>query len=387
MASAQRDLDQLRRELDAIDDRLVDALAARQDVIERLAVVKAASDLRLRDLLREARLVARVAEHARERGLDELFVTRLFREIIDFSVRTQEVRIGPGDPALTDRPFTVVFQGSEGAFSHAAARRFFGPRRGTATYRGCQTFRGMLEEVRSGTADYAMLPIENTTSGSVHEAYDALSHSDLAIVGEEILRIEMCLIGLADVPLDRIRRVYSHPQALAQCTAFLAALSDCHVESFTDTAMSVERVKKEGDPSHAAIASAEAAELNGLTIIRRDIANHQENYTRFLAIARESEPWDQRIPCKTSVLLATRHERGALLACLNVLAGHGVNLTKLESRPSPGKPFEYIFYVDFEGNVADANVQRALDEMTGLTRAVKVLGSYPSRTVSVPAQH
>lgn len=382
--SAHDALDALRQELDAVDDAFVDVLASRQRIVERLAAVKSASDLRLRDLLREARQVARLAERARARGLDDLFVTRVFREVVDFSVRTQEARLDPEARSRGDRPVTVVFQGAEGAFSHIAARRFFGPRPAPATYRGCQTFRGMLEDVRTGAADYAMLPIENTTSGSVHEAYDALSHSDLAIVGEEALRIEMCLIGLRDVPLERIRRVYSHPQALAQCTAFLAALPDCRVESFTDTAMSVERVKAERDPAHAAIASAEAAELHGLIVIRRDIANHQENYTRFLVAAREAEPWDRRVPCKTSVMVVTRHERGALLACLNVLAGHALNLTKLESRPSPGKPFEYLFYIDFEGNLADANVQRALDEMTGLTRALKVLGSYPARTTTGP---
>jgi len=373
-------LDELRRELDAVDDGVVDLLAARQRIVERIATVKSTSDLPLRDLPRESRQVARLVERARACGLDELFVARLFREVVDFSVRTQEVRVGDAPGPHAARPVTVLFQGSEGAFSHIAARRFFGPRPAPAQYRGCHSFRGMLEDVRSGAADYAMLPIENTTSGSVHEAYDALVHTDLAIVGEEALRIEMCLIGLDDVPLDRIRRVYSHPQALAQCTAFLAALPNCTVESFTDTAMSVERVKTERAPEHAAIASAEAAELNGLTVIRRDIANHQENYTRFLVIAREPEPWDRRIPCKTSVMVATSHEKGALLACLNVLAGHNINLTKLESRPRPGKPFEYIFYVDFEGNVAEPNVQRALDEMTGLTRAFKVLGSYPART-------
>jgi len=248
------------------------------------------------------------------------------------------------------------------------------------TYRGVASFRTMLEEVRASVADYAMLPIENTTSGSVHDAYDALSHTDLAIVGEEVLRIEMCLVGLADIPLEQLRKVSSHPQALSQCTAFLASLPQCTVESFTDTAMSVERVKTEGDPTHASIASAEAASLHGLHVLRRDIANHRENYTRFLVVAREVEPWDPRVPCKTSVMFVTSHERGALLSCLNVLAGHNLNLTKLESRPMPGRPFEYLFYVDFEGNVADANVQRALDEMTGLTRSLKIFGSYPART-------
>ena len=380
MGTMDEALEQLRRELDEIDGELVDLLARRQGAIRRVSDVKTRSTAPLRDALREARQIARLGERARAHALDELFVIRVFREIVDFSVRTQEVDVSAGDGPDTSRPITVVFQGSEGAFSHMAARRFFGTRRAPVRYRGLATFRGILEDVRSSAADYAMLPIENTTSGSVHDAYDALSHTDLAIVGEEVLRIEMCLVGLPGASLDRLTHVYSHPQALSQCTAFLASLPQCTVESFTDTAMSVERVKHEGNAAHAAIASAEAAALNGLEIIQRDIANHRENYTRFLVIAREAEPWDPRVACKTSIMFVTNHERGALLACLNVLAGHQLNLTKLESRPMPGRPFEYQFYVDFEGNVAEANVQRALDELTGLTRALKIFGSYPSRT-------
>ena len=373
-------LDGLRVEIAAIDDELVDLLARRQALVARVADVKARTNLPLRDVLREARQVARLAERARSAGLDELFVARVIREVIDHSVRVQETRLGIRELPEPQRPVTVLFQGSDGAFSHIAGRRFFGPRGWDVKYRGVATFRTMLEEVRAGTADYAMLPIENTTSGSVHDAYDALSHTDLAIIGEEILRIEMCLIGVADVPLGQIRKIYSHPQALSQCTAFLASLPQATVETFIDTAMSVERIKEENDPTHAAIASAEAAALHGLHVLRRDIANHRENYTRFLVIAREPEPWDPRIPCKTSVMFVTPHERGALLAVLNVVAGHGLNLTKIESRPRPGRPFEYQFYLDFEGNVSEPHVQRALDEIAGLTRSLKIFGSYPART-------
>jgi chorismate mutase/prephenate dehydratase len=374
-------LDDLRAQIDDIDDQLVDLLARRQQVIRRVADFKARTNAPLRDVLREARQIARQAERARAAGLDELFVARILREILDFSVRTQEVQLGAGARAERARPAIVLFQGADGAFSHIAGRRFFGPRQSNVTYRGVQTFRAMLEEVRSGSADYAMLPIENTTSGSVHDAYDALSHTDLAIIGEEVLRIEMCLIGIAEVPLESLRKIYSHPQALSQCTAFLASLPHATVETFVDTAMSVERIKQENDPTHAAIASAEAAALHGLHVLRRDIANHRENYTRFLVIAREPEPWDRRVACKTSVMFVTSHERGALLSVLNVVAGHGLNLTKLESRPRPGRPFEYLFYVDFEGNVAEPNVQRALDEIAGLTKSLKIFGSYPARTV------
>jgi chorismate mutase/prephenate dehydratase len=374
-------LEGLRQELDTIDSDFVDLLVRRQNAVKRVADVKSRTDAPLRDVLRESRQIARLAERARSQGLDDLFVVRMFRELIDFSVRTQELHIGPSHPGNDPaRPITVVFQGAEGAFSHIAGRRYFGPRTADATYRGLPTFRAILEEVRSGAADYAMLPIENTTSGSVHDAYDALSHTDLAIVGEEVLRIELCLVGVEEVPLTSLRQIYSHPQAIFQCTAFLASLPQVTVESFIDTAMSVERVKRENDSTHAAIASAEAATLHGLHILRRDIANHRENYTRFLVIAREAEPWDPRVPCKTSFMFVTAHKQGALLSCLNVIAGHGLNLTKLESRPRPGRPFEYLFYVDVEGNVADQNVQRAMDEISGLTLSMKIFGSYPART-------
>ncbi|ODS52851.1 MAG: hypothetical protein ABS36_15385 [Acidobacteria bacterium SCN 69-37] len=377
----EESLDDLRKQIDDIDDQLVDLLAHRQAVVGHVADFKARTNAPLRDVLREARQIARLAQRARAAGLDELYVARVVREVLDHSVRTQETRIGAAERPARARPVQVLFQGTDGAFSHIAGRRFFGPRQAPATFRGVQTFRAMLEEVRAGTADYAMLPIENTTSGSVHDAYDALSHTDLAIIGEEVLRIELCLIGITDVPLDQLRRVYSHPQALSQSTAFLASLPHVVVETFVDTAMSVERIKAEDDPTHAAIASAEAAALHGLHVLRRDIANHRENYTRFLVIAREPEPWDRRVPCKTSVMFVTSHERGALLAVLDVVAGHGLNLTKLESRPRPGRPFEYLFYVDFEGNVAEPNVQQALDEIAGLTRSLKIFGSYPARTV------
>lgn len=380
-------LNELRRELDGIDNEFVDLLARRQDAVKRVAEVKSRTEAPLRDVQREARQLARLVERARAHGLDEQFVIRQFRDVIDYSVRLQEAQLGGTHPGLgLGRPVNVVFQGTDGAFSHIAGRQFFGPRQTQVNYRGVATFRGLLEDVRTGVADYGMLPIENTTSGSVHDAYDALSTTDLAIVGEEVLRIEMCLIGVTEVPLESLRQVYSHPQAILQCTAFLASLPNATVEAFIDTAMSVEKVKNEGDPTHAAIASAEAAALHGLHVLRRDIANHRENYTRFLVIAREAETWDPRVPCKTSLMFVTHHKRGALLACLEVLAGRGLNLTKLESRPRPGRPFEYLFYVDVEGNIADANVQAAMDEIAKLTLSMKIFGSYPARTVTSTEQ-
>jgi chorismate mutase/prephenate dehydratase len=231
--------------------------------------------------------------------------------------------------------------------------------------------------VASGAADYGMLPVENTTAGSINEAYDLLAQTSLTVVGEEVLRVEHCLVGMPDATLEDIRRVFSHPQALAQCSNFLSGLHDCAVQAFTDTAMSVQKVRDEADVHQAAVASERAATLYGLKILARNVENQKGNFTRFMVVARSPLALDERIVCKTSLIFSTRHEQGALVRCLNVIADCGLNLTKLESRPRPNSPFEYLFYVDFEGSLQSEAVQQALEGMQAHTNYLKVLGSYP----------
>jgi prephenate dehydratase len=235
----------------------------------------------------------------------------------------------------------------------------------------------MLEALQAGEVDFAVLPIENSIAGSINESYDLLAKMGLSLVGEEYQPIAHCLIGAADVPVSDIRRIYSHPVALAQCRAFLESLEDCHVEAFVDTAMAVEKVKRDAEPTHAAIASEQAAELHGLPILRRDIADHPENYTRMVIVAREPAHHDRGVACKTSLIFSTIHEQGALARCIAIFAERGLNLTKIESRPKPDTPFEYIFYVDFEGNVERDVTQAALEDLEAVTTFLVVLGSYP----------
>lgn len=282
-------------------------------------------------------------------------------------------------PEAPSGALVVAYQGTDGAYSQIAAERHFAGRQ--LVCRGHDSFRAMLESVAAGNADYGMQPIENTTAGSINEAYDLLARMDLYVVGEEVLRVSHCLLALPGATLEQIRRVYSHPQALAQCSEFLSALPSCEVIAFTDTAMSVRRVKNEGDAAQAAIASERAGQIHGLSVLRRDIANQRDNFTRFVVVAKKPARYDESIPCKTSLIFTTRHERGALVRCLNVLADHGLNLTKLESRPRPETPFEYLFYVDFEGNEASENVKSALAGVQAQSSFFKVLGSYPIRTM------
>src|SRR5918992_905977 len=372
-------LQRLRAELDAIDLRIVEALADRLRVIGVVSAFKETQPSQLRDRQREDALLQRLQMHARELRLDPHFVARLFKEILEYSVRRQEDHLFARE-RRSDAPTIVGYQGTDGAWGHIAAQRHFGVRGEDVEYRAFDTFRQLVEAVRSGAVQYGLLPIENTTAGSINESYDLLARMDVALVGEEIQKVDHCLMALDSVPLERIKRILSHPQAIAQCANFLAGLPHTHVESFANTALAARKVRDDQDLSQAAIGSEEAARHWGLTVIARQITDHRENFTRFVVLADRPVTPDTRIACKTSLIFTTKHKQGALVASLNVLAAHGLNLTKLESRPRPGSPWEYVFYVDFEGNRADPRVQEALRELAARSFFLKVFGSYPART-------
>ena len=281
---------------------------------------------------------------------------------------------------MTDSPLLVGYTGAEGAYAHQAALQYHTPLNRSVTYRAFLTFREMLAAVRDGEIDSAVLPIENTTAGSINESYDLLSRMDLAIVGEEIQEIDHCLLAISNIPLNEIRRIYSHPQALAQCSEFLASMPWCSTHNFGNTALAAMKVAEDNNRAQAAIASERAAILHHLTVIARDIADQPENFTRFVIVGAKRRSCESREGCKTSVMFVTKHERGALVACLGILSERGLNLTKLESRPRAGAPWEYQFYVDFEGNADDPNVAAALKELTQRTSILRVFGSYHSRT-------
>lgn len=276
----------------------------------------------------------------------------------------------------TTERLRVGYQGSAGAYSYLAAGEHYAARRHQLDCHGFRTFAELVAAVAARDVDVGMLPVENTTAGSINEAYDLLASGVVHAVGEAVFRVEHCLVVLDPIPVDRIRRIASHPQALAQCSEFLATLRECTIESYADTAMAVTKVVHDRDPSQAAIASQEAARRHALHVIKRGIGNEADNYTRFLVIAADPAPCPPGVRCKTSLVFATAHERGALARCIDVFAAHDLNLTKLESRPRRGQPFEYLFYLDFEGDAAHPATQSALEELAARTSFLKVLGSY-----------
>ncbi len=377
--SKDKELQTIRRELDEIDRKILDSLAARQRVINKTAVVKAEKRASLRDPARESEILDRIGQLARDAGVDRYYAMQLFRNIIDYSVRFQTDYMIDRANDRPDHQLKVGYQGTDGAYSHQAVQAHFSTRENDLVPVGFDTFREVVKAVEDKKLDFGLLPIENTTAGSINDVYDLLYRSALHIVGEEVVSVQHCLMALEDVEITNIRRIMSHPQAIAQCSEFLNKLHDCKVESYLDTAMSARKVRTDADLSQAAIASKEAAQVYGLKIIREGIANQKDNFTRFVIVSDKPMVCDSEIPCKTSMLITASHRKGALAACLNVLHHHNLNLTKLESRPQPGTPWEYLFYLDFEGNTANPNVQKALAELKEHTGFMKVLGSYPSR--------
>jgi len=371
------DLDGLRGELDRVDRSLVDLIARRLELVAEVGAAKARTEAPVRDVARERAVLDGVAAVARTRGVSEDLVRRVFREVIGFSVDQQVAEL----TGTSERPLVVAFQGVPYAYSHLAAQKHLAGRGQAATYEGHVGFADVVAALTQGRCDLAFLPIENTTAGSINQVYDLLQAADVSVVGEETWRVDHCLAAVRDVPLGQLTRVLSHPQGLEQCVAFLRTLPGAVPTTVFDTAEAMRVVAEQGDPTWAGIGSPEAAEAHGLVVLRRGLADRAENWTRFLALAREPVRVPDRVPSKTSLVLVTRHEEGALLRCLALLSESGHSLTKLESRPRPGSPFEYLFFLDLEGNLADPRTQAVVDELRSAALALKVLGSYPAKVV------
>ncbi len=373
----QPDTTGLRQSLDEVDSGIVRLIAQRSGLIADIARVKETGTSAIQDADRERHVLDGVEAVATELGVSANLVRRIFRELISDSV-AQQARHLNGDQGGRVR---VAFQGAAHAYSDSAAQKYLAGRGLDGELTGYRTFREAAAALLAGDADLAVLPIENTTAGSINEVYALLREHELYIVGEETWKVDHCLAAAADVPLSALRRILSHPQGLEQCAQFLQTLPNAVPATYFDTAGAMRAVAAAGDPSLGAIGSAEAAAAHGLVILRHSIADSADNFTRFVVLSPAAATVDVRIPCKTSLILVTRHEEGALLRCLEVLSGSGHSMTKLESRPRPGRPWEYLFFLDFEGNAAGPRTAAALDELRSAALYIKVLGSYPAKAL------
>jgi len=269
----------------------------------------------------------------------------------------------------------VAFQGERGAFSEEAVIRFFGD----VELLPCRSFKQVFEAVTRNDADSGVVPIENSQAGSINETYDLLLKYNLNICGELDLRVNHCLLALPGETLASIKTVYSHPQALAQCEEFLSKMGVEIVPSY-DTAGSAKLIKEKKLTNCAAVASKRVAQIYEMHVLAENIQTIKDNYTKFFAISKKKAK--QAAKNKTSIIFATKNIPGALYNCLGAFSTRGINLTKLESRPSKDKPWEYIFYVDFEGHLEDSTCSQALADLKDKTHFIKILGSYPKASES-----
>lgn len=360
-------LDLIRKEIDDIDKSIVELLEKRFDIVELVAEFKRKSGKEVKDSKREAQVIQKNIELLGNPELSPL-IERVFTVIFEESRNMQKKLLNIDDESKRK---IIGYQGTEGSYSQEAAINFFSEDNAMKSYK---EFEDVFKAIESGEINYGVLPIENSSTGSINENFDLLNKYGLYIVGEYFLKVDHNLIGIDGTDIEDIETVYSHPQALSQCRDFLNAYEDWNKINYINTAKSVEYVKNQNDKSMVAIGSERAAKIYDMKIIRKNISDIDNNTTRFAIIGSEIESKNQND--KISVVLTTMHKSGSLYKVIECFSRYDINMLKIESRPIRGKKWEYFFFVDFEGNIMDDKIKEALREIKENSIYFKVIGNY-----------
>ncbi|MBD2784654.1 bifunctional chorismate mutase/prephenate dehydratase [Xenorhabdus sp. DI] len=377
----ERDLVSLREEISHIDANLLDLLAKRRQLASNIAQTKLLDHRPIRDKNRERELLNVLIDKGKTRGLDGFYITRLFQMIIEDSVLTQQALL---QQHLNQTPYDsarITFLGPKGSYSHIAARQFAARHFNQLIECSCHKFSDIFSLVEIGQADYGILPLENTSSGAINEVYDLLQHTPLSLVGEITLPINHCVLIAEQTDISRIKTVYSHSQPFQQCSQYLNKYPDWNIIYCESTAAAMQKVAELNSPEIAALGSEAGGMLYGLHVLENNLANQQENSTRFIVVSRKPIEVSDQVPAKTTFIMSTGQQAGALVDVLIILKKHDIPMSKLESRPINGKPWEEMFYIDVQANLRSIKMQQALKELTEMTCFLKVLGSYPSENV------
>ena len=275
----------------------------------------------------------------------------------------------------------IAFLGKRGSYSNLAARNYAARYQKQFVELGCQSFEQVFEKVQNGEADFGVLPLENTTSGAINEVYDLLQHTDLSLVGELAYPIQHCVLVNGTTELSEIDTLYSHPQVIQQCSHFIHSLDRVHIEYCESSSHAMQLIASLNKPNIAALGNEDGGKLYGLSVLKTNIANQENNITRFIVVAKEQREVSPQIPAKTLLLMTTSQQIGSLVDALLVFKKHQINMTKLESRPIYGKHWEEMFYLEIEANIHHPDIQQALEELKNCSNYLKILGCYPSEIV------
>lgn len=375
-----RDLQEIRKEIDSIDSRIVELYESRMKLTSEVAEYKIETGKKIFDKEREVSKLHTLEQQASS-DFTKKGIRELFEQIMAMS-RKKQYRLLTEHGIVEEPEFRkverldcrnarIVFQGLEGAYSQQAMEEFFGE--------NCDNFhvdswKDAMEAIREGRADYAVLPIENSSAGIVSENYDLLVEYDNYIVGEQILRIDHALLGLPGTKESDIKSVYSHKQSLMQCSDFLDEHGAWEKFSLSNNAVAARKVREDGRKDQAAIASARNAEIYGLRVLRESIQNNKNNSTRFIIVT--GDKIYTKDAGRISICFEVKHESGALYQALSHFIYNGINMTNIQSRPLQNRNWEYRFFVDFEGHFSDEAVQNALRGLKEETISLKILGTY-----------
>ena len=374
------DLLELRSQLDVIDEKIVALYEERMAISAKVADYKIETGKKVFDKVREEEKLKKVRSLTHD-PFNAHGVQELFEQIMSMSRKLQYKKLVEAG-ALGRLPFIgvdrleteqarVVFQGAEGAYSQMAMLRYFGEH--VKSFH-VETFRDAMTAIEEGSADFAVLPIENSTAGIVSEIYDLLVEFENYIVGEQIIEIEHCLLGLPGTAVSQIKTVYSHPQSLMQSARYLNEHEEWQQVSLKNNAFAARRVSEEGDQTQAAIASEQAAKVYGLDILKRGVNQSDTNSTRFIIVTNQKI--FRKDAGKISICLEVPHESGSLYHMLSHFIYNNLNMSRIESRPIEDRNWEYRFFIDFDGNFADGAVKNALRGLRDEARNLRILGNY-----------
>ena len=375
-----RDLSEIRNEIDSVDAEIVALYEKRMRLAEQVAEYKIGTGKKVLDKEREKSKLDKIKTYATTE-FTKCGVTELFEQIMAMSRKRQYQMLTehgmiekPGFDMVEKLPVAkakIVFQGVEGAYTQVAMKRFFGE---NIDSMHVETWRDAMEAIRTGEADYAVLPMENSSAGSISENYDLLVEYGYSIVGEQIIQIDHCLLGIPEAELSDIRQVYSHPQALMQCSSFLEEHRTWENLASKNTAMAAKKIKEDGQKSEAAIANRLTADIYGLKILQENIQNNPNNSTRFIIVSKEKIY--VKDAGKISIYFELPNESGSLYHALSHFIYNNINMNRIESRPIPKRNWEYRFFIDFDGNLKDSAVQNALRGLKEETATMSILGNY-----------